>query len=71
VGFEQVYAERIFELFQRLYGRDEFEGTGMGLAICRRIVERHKGTIAATSAPGQGATFVVTLPVENTSGDVS
>ncbi|MCU0877262.1 MAG: CHASE3 domain-containing protein [Pirellulaceae bacterium] len=71
VGFEQVYADRIFELFQRLHGRDEFEGTGMGLAICRRIVERHGGTITATSAPGKGATFVVNLPVENRSGDVS
>jgi signal transduction histidine kinase len=71
VGFEQVYADRIFELFQRLHGRDEFEGTGMGLAICRRIVERHGGTIQATAAPNAGASFVVTLPVENQNGDVS
>jgi signal transduction histidine kinase len=71
VGFEQVYADRIFELFQRLHGRDEFEGTGMGLAICRRIVERHGGTIQATAVPNAGAAFVVTLPVENQNGDVS
>jgi signal transduction histidine kinase len=62
IGFEPIYAERIFELFQRLHGRSAFEGTGMGLAICRKIVERHGGTIAATSAPGQGARFVVHLP---------
>lgn len=64
IGFEPVYAARIFDLFQRLHGRDAFEGTGMGLAICRKIVERHGGTIAAESSPGQGARFVITLPVE-------
>jgi signal transduction histidine kinase len=63
IGFEEVYRERIFEVFRRLHGRSEYEGTGIGLAICRKIVERHGGTIAACSAPGQGATFVVTLPV--------
>jgi signal transduction histidine kinase len=63
IGFEEVYADRIFELFQRLHGRDEYEGTGMGLAICRKIAERHDGTITARSAPAQGATFIVTLPV--------
>ena len=61
IGFEEVYSERIFELFQRLHGRDEYEGTGMGLAICRKIVTRHGGTIRAHSAPGHGATFIVTL----------
>ena len=54
IGFEQTYTDRIFELFQRLHGRDEYEGTGMGLAICRKIAERHGGHIAATSSPGQG-----------------
>ena len=63
IGFEEVYLDRIFELFQRLHGRQEYEGTGMGLAICRKIVERHGGTITARSAPDRGATFIVTLPV--------
>ena len=63
IGFEEVYLDRIFELFQRLHGRQEYEGTGMGLAICRKIVERHRGTITAKSAPGQGAKFLVTLPL--------
>lgn len=63
IGFEEIYLDRIFELFQRLHGRQEYEGTGMGLAICRKIVERHHGTITATSEPGRGATFLVTLPL--------
>ncbi len=63
IGFEEVYLDRIFELFQRLHGRQEYEGTGMGLAIVRKIVERHGGTITARSAPGNGATFLVTLPL--------
>ena len=63
IGFEEVYVDRIFEVFQRLHGRNEYEGTGIGLAICRKIAERHGGTITARSTPGQGATFIVTLPV--------
>jgi light-regulated signal transduction histidine kinase (bacteriophytochrome) len=66
VGFEQIYADRIFELFQRLHGRDEYQGTGMGLAICRKIVERHSGTIAAYGTPGEGSRFVFTLPFQQT-----
>jgi two-component system sensor kinase FixL len=64
IGFEEQYLDRIFEVFQRLHGRQEYEGTGMGLAICRKIAERHGGTITARSQPGQGATFIVTLPVK-------
>jgi PAS domain S-box-containing protein len=63
IGFDEKYLDRIFALFQRLHGRSEYEGTGMGLAICRRIVERHGGSIAARSKPGEGSTFIVTLPV--------
>jgi light-regulated signal transduction histidine kinase (bacteriophytochrome) len=64
IGFEEVYLDRIFELFQRLHGRQEYEGTGMGLAICRKIVERHGGSITARSAPGEGATFLIRLPLQ-------
>jgi PAS domain S-box-containing protein len=62
LGFEPQYAERIFGMFQRLHGRSEFEGTGIGLAICRKIVERHDGTIVAHGVPGEGSLFTVTLP---------
>jgi PAS domain S-box-containing protein len=62
IGFDEKYLDRIFNVFQRLHGRSAYEGTGMGLAICRKIVERHGGVITARSKPGQGATFVVTLP---------
>jgi PAS domain S-box-containing protein len=63
IGFDDKYAERIFAVFQRLHTREEYEGTGMGLAICRKIVDRHGGTIAARGRPGEGASFVVALPV--------
>ncbi|HEV7378423.1 MAG TPA: PAS domain-containing protein, partial [Dyadobacter sp.] len=63
VGFEQQYAERIFQLFQRLHGRSEYSGTGIGLAICERVVSNHGGAILATSTPGEGATFSVFLPL--------
>ena len=63
IGFNQDYSERIFKMFERLHGRAQYEGSGIGLAICRSIVERHGGTIAATSSRGHGATFTVTLPV--------
>jgi len=63
IGFNEKYAAKIFGMFVRLHGRADYEGSGIGLAICRKIVERHGGTIAATSSAGQGATFTVTLPV--------
>lgn len=66
IGFDEKHAERIFGVFQRLHPRDVFPGTGIGLAICRRIVERHGGTIAARSTPGKGSTFEVLLPVVQT-----
>jgi PAS domain S-box-containing protein len=62
IGFDETYIDRIFKLFERLHGRTEYEGTGLGLAICRRILERHHGSITAKSKPGQGATFIITLP---------
>lgn len=68
IGFDEKYLDRIFEVFQRLHGRGEYEGTGIGLAICRRIVERHNGSISARSAPGQGATFIIQLPLEQPGG---
>jgi light-regulated signal transduction histidine kinase (bacteriophytochrome) len=67
IGFEEKYLGRIFHVFQRLHGRGEYEGTGVGLAICKKIIDRHGGMISATSQPGQGATFVVTLPVRQPS----
>jgi PAS domain S-box-containing protein len=68
IGFDEKYLDRIFIPFQRLHGRDEYEGTGIGLAICRKIVERHGGAITARSAPGRGARFIVTLPLRQSEG---
>jgi PAS domain S-box-containing protein len=63
IGFEEKYLSRIFNVFQRLHGRSEYDGTGIGLAICRKIAERHNGSITAISQPGAGAKFIVTLPM--------
>ncbi len=64
IGFDEKYLDRIFTVFQRLHGRKEYEGTGIGLAICRKIAERHGGQIEARSAPGAGSTFTITLPLK-------
>lgn len=65
IGFEQSFAEKIFAPFQRLHGRSEYKGTGIGLAVCRRIVERHNGQIFAQSSPGEGSTFIILLPTNS------
>lgn len=69
IGFDEKYLDRIFNVFQRLHSRSEYPGTGMGLAICRKIAERHGGSITAVSTPGEGATFIVTLPIKQQKGD--
>ena len=63
--FDNKYKNQIFTVFQRLHGRNEYEGTGIGLATCRKIAERHGGEIDAESQPGEGAVFTVTLPVRH------
>jgi len=64
IGFDEKYCDRIFTVFQRLHGRSEYEGTGLGLAVCRKIVERHGGSIIAKSKQGQGAKFIATMPLK-------
>jgi signal transduction histidine kinase len=70
IGFEQQYEERIFRVFERLHPRDVYQGTGIGLALCRKIVERHGGTISGTARLGEGATFTVTMPARQQAGGV-
>lgn len=74
IGFEEEYLEKIFGLFQRLHGRSVYEGSGLGLAICKKVVERHNGSISAESEPGKGTRFIISLPrvqpVEQTGTDV-
>jgi two-component system sensor kinase FixL len=62
IGFDPAYADRIFGIFQRLHGRSEYPGTGVGLAVCKKIVEHHDGTIDADATPGEGARFVMRFP---------
>lgn len=62
IGFDQKYRERIFQVFQRLHGKSDYAGTGVGLAICEKVAANHGGTITAASQPGQGATFSIYLP---------
>ena len=69
IGFDESYMEQIFTLFKRLNDTNEYEGTGIGLAICKKIVEQHKGFIAATSKLNEGSTFIISLPITNTEYD--
>jgi PAS domain S-box-containing protein len=69
IGFEPEYAERIFAIFQRLHGRSEYEGTGVGLSVCRKIVERHGGEISAEGRPGEGAVFTIVMPLKQQQGE--
>ena len=64
IGFEKQYADHIFEIFKRLHVRTEYKGSGIGLALCKRIVTNHKGYIFAESTPGKGSLFHVFLPVK-------
>jgi light-regulated signal transduction histidine kinase (bacteriophytochrome) len=62
IGFEQQYEHKIFELFQRLHGKTEYSGTGIGLTICRKVVQNHEGLIEVFGRPDNGATFNVYIP---------
>jgi PAS domain S-box-containing protein len=65
IGFQEKHLDRIFIAFQRLHGRSEYQGVGIGLAICRKIIDRHQGYITAKSTPGKGSTFIVRLPISH------
>jgi two-component system sensor kinase FixL len=69
IGFEPQYAERLFQMFERLHSRSEYEGTGIGLAVCKRIVDRHGGRIEARSEEGRGAVFVIDLPLRQAAAE--
>jgi light-regulated signal transduction histidine kinase (bacteriophytochrome) len=65
IGFEQQYSEQIFGMFKRLHDKNKYEGTGIGLAICKKIVEEHNGFISVISKVDEGSTFIVSFPVVN------
>ena len=69
IGFDEKYKDKIFTLFQRLHAREAYEGTGIGLTIAKKIVEKHNGAIAVESKPGEGTTFMITLPVRQPAMD--
>ncbi|MFZ0547197.1 MAG: ATP-binding protein [Candidatus Promineifilaceae bacterium] len=70
IGFDEKFSARIFQPFQRLHSQNAYEGTGMGLAICQRIVERHGGRITVKSSPNMGTTFAITLPVKQAENEL-
>ncbi len=69
LGFDEKYLDRIFAVSQRLHNRESYEGTGIGLAVCRKIAERHGGSISAISKPGAGSTFITLLPMKHKKGE--
>jgi len=70
IGFDQKYSEQIFDMFRRLHASAEYEGTGIGLALCKKIVEMHKGFISAQGKPGEGSVFIISLPLSGLNGEL-
>ena len=70
IGFDQKYAEQIFDMFRRLHSNAEYEGTGIGLALCKKIVDMHHGFISAIGRPGEGAVFIVSLPLQTAKREI-
>jgi signal transduction histidine kinase len=63
IGFDDTYADKVFTVFQRLHSKLEYPGTGIGLALCKKIVDNHNGNISVISSPGKGTTFTIILPI--------